>query len=120
MGNRALRTRAPGLPPWALGVTRPRVQRAGDPPVERLSRRSIDHAQRVLQDTARGGLAAPKSDRYASVDVVDLPRDRLQVSAEHLEHPRGIARDLELRKVGVDGKPCVATSGGRRVLMHGG
>ena len=120
IGNRALRIHGPEFPPQALSVTRPRVQYAGDPLVERASRHTIDHAQRILEDTTRGGLAAPKPDRHAGVDVVGLPGDRPQVSTEPFEHPRWIARDLELRKVRVDGKPCLATCGGERVLAHGG
>src|SRR2546430_15970306 len=86
----------PLFPPQSLGRALLGVDQAGHSLLPPATRPGLEQAQRVLQHAARGGLAAAKPQRDAVLDVIALPRRRLAMAAEQLEHSPPGARDREL------------------------
>ena len=100
----AARLVGPHLAPQPLRRPGLGVHEAGHPLVPAATGIPFHEAQRVLEHASRGGLAAPESERDAGFDLVGLPRHRLQMGAEDVEHARRIPRELELWEIGVDGR----------------
>src|SRR5207253_10265008 len=119
LGNPRGRIRGAQLPPQSLGLAGRGVHQAGHPLVPAATAARIGDAERVLQDAARRGLAAPKSEGDTLLDAVGFPRGRLEMLAEHLEHEPRIAGGLELREIRVRREPVHGNRRRERLFSHG-